>query len=80
MVIVMKRLRDLREDKDLTQQDIAKLLHCSQTTYSRYETGNSNIPIDALQKLAIFYNTSIDYIIGLTEEKRAYKYTTSIKK
>ena len=80
MIFIFKRLKDLREDHDLTQQELANILCCSQTTYSRYETGNSNIPIDALQKLAMFYNTSIDYITGLTEEKRAYKYTTSIKK
>lgn len=69
----MKRLRDLREDNDLTQKDIAKILSCSQTTYSRYEVGNLNIPIDALKKLAKYYNTSIDYLVGLTNERKPYR-------
>ena len=66
---MMRRLRDLREDRDLTQQDIAKLLHCSQTTYSRYETGKSNVPIDILKTLAKFYKVSIDYIVELVDKK-----------
>ena len=57
----------------MTQTQIAEMLGCSQTTYSRYETGNSNVPIDILKKLANFYNVSIDYIIGLTNEKKPYK-------
>lgn len=69
----MQRLRDLREDKDLSQTKVAKILNCSQTTYSRYETGELSIPIDSLIKLAIYFNTSIDYITGLTDEKRPYK-------
>lgn len=73
LVVVMRRLRDLREDNDLNQTDIAGVINCSQTTYSRYETGELNIPIYSLKKLAIFYNTSIDYIVGLTNEKRPYK-------
>ena len=69
----MDRLKDLREDRDLTQKQIAKILGCSQTTYSKYETGNLNIPVDILKKLAKFYKVSIDYLIGLTNEKRPYK-------
>ncbi len=69
----MDRLKDLREDRDLTQKQIAKILGCSQTTYSRYETGNLNVPVDILKKLAKFYKVSIDYLIGLTNEKRPYK-------
>lgn len=69
----MEKLRNLREDNDITQTEIAEMLGCSQTTYSRYETGNSNVPIDILKKLAKFYNVSIDYIIGLTNEKTPYK-------
>ena len=65
----MERLRDLREDKDLTQQEIADMLGCSQTTYSRYETGDLNVPIDILKKLAKFYKVSIDYIVGITNKK-----------
>lgn len=66
------RLRDLREDNDLTQTHIAKLLNIKQNTYSQYESGVRQIPIDALVKLCEFYNTSVDYIIGLTNEKRPY--------
>ena len=69
----MDRLRGLREDKDLTQQNLANYLGCNQTTYSRYETGETNIPVDILKKIAIFYNVSIDYITGLTNEKKPYK-------
>ena len=69
----MDRLKDLREDRDLTQKQIAKILGCSQTTYSRYETGNLNVLVDILKKLAKFYKVSIDYLIGLTNEKRPYK-------
>ena len=65
----MERLRDLREDKDLTQQEIADMLGCSQTTYSRYETGDLNVPVDILKKLAKFYKVSIDYIVGITNKK-----------
>ena len=63
------RLRDLREDNDLTQTHIAKLLNIKQNTYSHYESGVRQIPIDTLVKLCKFYNTSVDYIIGLTNEK-----------
>ena len=66
------RLRDLREDNDLTQTQIAKLLNIKQNTYSQYESGVRQIPIDTLVKLCKFYNTSVDYIIGLTNEKRPY--------
>ena len=68
----MNRLRDLREDNDLTQEFISKIICCSQTTYSRYENENISIPIESLKKLAIFYNTSVDYLIGLTNEKNPY--------
>ena len=69
----MERIRNLREDKDLSQNEIAKILNCSQTTYSRYETGDLNIPVDSLIKLAKYFNTSIDYLTGLTDEKNPYK-------
>ena len=68
----MDRLRGLREDNDLTQQNLADYLGCNQTTYSRYETGETNIPIDIWKKLAIFYNVSIDYLTCLTDEKNPY--------
>ena len=69
----MKRLRDLREDLDLTQVQIAKILGCSQTTYSRYETGNTGIPNDILDKLADIYEVSVDYILERTDIKKPYK-------
>ena len=67
------RIRDLREDRDLHQKDIAKLLDVSQTTYSRYESGVLDIPSLSLIKLAEYHNTSIDYLVGLTNEKKPYK-------
>ena len=73
MNIMYQRLRDLREDKDLTQQELATLLKVSQTTYSRYESGVLDIPSTSLIKLAEFYKTSIDYLIGLTNNKRPYR-------
>lgn len=68
----MNRLRDLREDKDMFQKDIAKILNMSQTGYSQYETETNDIPTDILKKLALFYNTSIDYLLGFTNEKKPY--------
>ena len=65
-----RRLRDLREDHDLTQTEVAKMLGMSQTGYSKYETGENDIPTDVLIKLARFYNTSIDYLLGQTDNKR----------
>lgn len=67
-----KRIRDLREDKDLTQTQIAKLLSMSQTGYSKYETGENDIPTTILIKLSRFYNTSIDYLLGETDCKKRY--------
>ncbi len=68
-----RRLRDLREDHDLTQTEVAKMLGMSQTGYSKYETGENDIPTDVLIKLAKFYNTSIDYLLGQTDSKRRHK-------
>lgn len=68
-----RRLRELRDEKDLTQTEIAKMLGMSQTGYSKYETGENDIPTDVLIKLAKFYNTSIDYLLGQTENKRRPK-------
>ena len=67
------RIRDLREDMDLTQKDIAEYLHVKQNTYSQYENGQRQLPIDFLIALARFYKTSTDYILGLTDEKGPYK-------
>ena len=68
----MNRLRDLREDKDLLQKDIAKFLNMSQTGYSKYEVGTNDIPTEILKKLADYYNTSIDYLLCLTDERKPY--------
>jgi len=66
------RIRNLREDKDLTQEDLAKILNISQTTYSRYESGALDIPSQSLIKLAKYYSTSVDYLLGLTDSNKAY--------
>ena len=66
------RIRDLREDKDLNQTQLAKMLGMSQTGYSKYETGENDIPTTVLIQLARFYNTSIDYLLGETDDPRRY--------
>lgn len=68
-----QRLKDLRQDKELLQTDVAKILNLNQQAYSRYETGNQTITTELLVKLAIFYNTSADYILGLTNIKEPYQ-------
>lgn len=70
---MFKRLRDMREDRDLTQAQLAEYLKIHQTTYSDYEIGNLNVPIDVFIKLASFYNTSIDYLAGVTDNPKKYK-------
>ena len=75
-----ERIRDLREDKDLKQCDIAKLLNVSQVAYSYYELGKRQIPIDLLIRLANFYNTSVDYLLGLTDERKPYPKSILSKK
>lgn len=65
--MVYKRIRDLREDKDITQKDMAKALNCSQQVYSNYELGQRDIPTDVLIRLAKFHKVSTDYILGLTD-------------
>lgn len=67
------RIRDLREDCDLNQTQVASMLGMSQTGYSKYETGENDIPTAILIKLARFYNTSIDYLLGETNQKKRYK-------
>ena len=66
------RIRDLREDKDLNQTQLATLLQVHQTTYSDYELGRVNVPVSALHKLADFYNVSVDYLLGRTDVKTPY--------
>ena len=68
-----RRVRDLREDHDLRQVDIAKMLDMSQTGYSKYETGENDIPTAVLIKLAEYYDTSIDYLLGQTSNPKRYE-------
>ena len=67
-----RRIRDLREDSDPTQKSLADYLSCSQVCYSNYETGKRDVPSDVLIRLARFYHTSVDYLVGLTEERAPY--------
>ena len=66
------RIRDIRIDRGLTQEDIAKILHVSQNTYSQYEIGTTRYPLDAVVTLADFYGVSMDYLVGLTDEMEPY--------
>ena len=74
------RIRDLREDADLSQEFLSKKLHCTQQTYSRYELGQIKVDINTLTVLSIFYNTSIDYIVGLTDDPKPYPRSNFAKK
>ena len=67
-----ERIRNLREDNDLKQRHLAEFLDCDQRTYSNYECGVLNVPNDVIIKLTLFYNTSIDYLLGITDEKVPY--------
>lgn len=67
-----RRIRDLREDADLTQKQMGEILNCSQRIYSNYERGDVDIPTQILIRLAEFHKTSVDYLLGLTNEKRPY--------
>ena len=66
------RIRDLRQDHDLTQAQLAKILGMSQTGYSKYETGENDVPTTILMKLADFYQTSVDYLLGRTRQREPY--------
>ena len=68
----LKRLKDLREDNDLTQEAVSKILKITRPQYSLYETGKRDIPVDLLRILSKFYNTSIDYIVGDTDISKRY--------
>ena len=70
---MFRRVRDLREDHDMTQKQMAEYLQIHQTTYSDYELGNLNVPVDVLIRLARLYETSVDYIVELTDEPEPYK-------
>jgi transcriptional regulator with XRE-family HTH domain len=67
--MVFENIRNLREDNDLTQKQLAELLHIKQTTYSKYELGKINVPIEAFITLADYYETSIDYLVGRTHRR-----------
>ena len=69
---MLDRLRGLREDRDLTQEDMAEILNISQSTYSDYELEKINIPIISLRKLSEYFQPSVDYILELTDEPRPY--------
>lgn len=66
------RIRDLREDRDLKQREVAEYIGCSQQTYSRYENGTVQPTPATLEKLSVFYGTSVDYLLGLTDDPRPY--------
>lgn len=72
VIFMYERIRNLREDRDLTQKQIGQLLNMSQTGYNQYEIGKNDIPTKVLQQLADFYNTSTDYILGRTNETKPY--------
>mgnify|MGYP002519022385 FL=1 len=65
--MVYLRIRNLREDRDLKQQDLADYLNCSQVCYSRYENGQRDIPLETISKIADFYNVSVDYLLNRTD-------------
>lgn len=69
---MLLRIRDLREDSDLTQKQIAEYLLCDQSLYSKYERGERDLPLDLAVKLAQFYGTSVDYLVGLTGRRGPY--------
>ena len=71
-VLRYERIRNLRIDRNLSQREVAALLNVRQNTYSQYEIGVLNYPVDVLIKLARFYGTGVDYLLGLTDEKRPY--------
>ena len=72
IMAIYERIRNLREDNDLKQKDLAKFLHCSQVSYSYYEIGKRDIPTATLIKLAEYYQCSTDYLLGLTDIKEPY--------
>ena len=72
-VLKYERIRNLRIDRGLTQESVAAYLNVKQNTYSQYEIGVLNYPLDVVIKLAVFYDTSVDYLVGLTDEIKPYK-------
>ena len=72
-MLYFPRIRNLREDNDKTQKEICEYLYCDQSLYSKYERGLRAVPVEVIMKLASFYSTSTDYILGLTDEKKPYR-------
>ncbi len=72
-ILKYERIRNLRNDRGLSQQQIADYLNVKQNTYSQYEIGVLNYPVEVIIKLALFYHTSTDYLLGLTDDKRPYE-------
>lgn len=73
LVMLMRlRIRDMREDQDISQQQIADYLMCDQSLYSKYERGERTVPLEIMVKLADYYHTSIDYLVGITDQKTPY--------
>jgi len=70
--VAYERMRDMREDNDLTQKKIAEYLMCGQSLYSKYERGEREIPLSLLIKLADYYDVSLDYLVGRTDVKKPY--------
>lgn len=68
--MIYRRIRDLREDRDKTQKELAQELHCSQQVYSNYELGQRDIPTDILIKLSKYYDVSVDYILGISDNPK----------
>jgi transcriptional regulator with XRE-family HTH domain len=73
VIVLYQRIRNLREDRDLTQREMGLLLSCSQRIYSNYERGDVDIPTDILIKLADFYDVSVDYLLNRTDKKETNK-------
>jgi transcriptional regulator with XRE-family HTH domain len=71
--MMYRRIRDLREDNDLTQREVSRELNCSQQVYSNYELGQRDIPTDILIKLSALYNVSVDYILGISDNPKIAK-------
>ena len=69
------KIRDMREDHDLKQKQLAEYLKCDQSLYSKYERGERDIPLHLMVQLALYYQTSVDYLVGLTAEKKPYPRT-----
>lgn len=71
-ILKYPNIRDIREDKNLSQKDIALYLNVKQNTYSRYETNERDMPLEIIDKLASYYNTSVDYLMGRTDKREPY--------